>query len=148
MSGYFDDFEIGETIDTPSMTVSKEDILRFAQEFDPQPYHLDHEAALATPLKGLAASGWHTASILMRLLCETRPFGPHPLLGLGVDELRWHAPVRPGDTLRGVGEVLSTTPSSSRPDRGIVRIRWTLFNQRGEKVYSVIPIAIVPRRPA
>jgi acyl dehydratase len=146
--GYFDDLEVGRKIATPTTTVSADDIVRFAREFDPQPYHLDHAAALGSPLKGLAASGWHTAALLMRLLCETRPFGPNPLLGLGVDELRWLAPVRPGDELHAIGEVLSLTPSTSRPDRGTVRIRWTLYNQRDEPVYSAIPIAIVPRRPA
>src|SRR3712207_3261007 len=96
---WFDDLALGMRFRSPELTLAAADVKRFAQEFDPQPYHLDEEAAKATPLKGLAAPGWHTAAIVMRLMTETRPFGPQPLLGLGVDELRWLAPVRPGDTL-------------------------------------------------
>ena len=91
--------------------VTAEEIKRFAAEFDPQPYHLDEEAAKATPLKGLAASGWHTAAIAMRLMTDARPFGPHPLLGIGVDELRWLAPVRPGDVIHLEGEVIELVAS-------------------------------------
>jgi acyl dehydratase len=83
----------------------------------------------------------------MRLAVETRPFGPHPLLGLGVDELRWLAPVHPGDVLHLEGEVVELTPSRSKP-QGIARIKWTAFNPRGESVYTFTPIALVPRRPA
>ena len=96
-------------------------------------------------LKGLAASGWHTAAIAMRLAVEVRPFGPHPLLGLGVDELRWLAPVRPSDRLHLEGEVVELTPSRTKP-QGIARIKWTAFNQHGDPVYTFNPIAIVPRR--
>jgi acyl dehydratase len=85
---WFDDLAVGMRFKSPEKVVTREEILRFASEFDPQPYHLDEEAAERTPLKGLAASGWHTAAIAMRLAVEVRPFGPHPLLGLGVDELR------------------------------------------------------------
>src|ERR1051325_3898610 len=102
--------------------VTSEEIKRFASEYDPQPFHLDEAAAEQTPLKGLAASGWHTAAIAMRLALETRPFGPHPLLGIGVDELRWLAPVRPGDKLHLEGEVLELKPSKTKP-QGIVRIK-------------------------
>ena len=84
--------------------VTREDIKRFASEFDPQPFRLDETAAERTPLKGLAASGWHTAAIAIRLGVEVRPFGPHPLLGLGMDELRWLAPVRPDDVNQIEGE--------------------------------------------
>jgi acyl dehydratase len=100
--------------------VTREDIKRFASEFDPQAYHLDEAAAERSVFKGLAASGWHTAAIAMRLSVETRPFGPHPLLGLGVDELRWLAPVRPDDLLHLEGEVVELTPSRSKP-QGISR---------------------------
>jgi acyl dehydratase len=113
--------------------VTREEIKRFAAEFDPQPYHLDEAAAEQSPLKGLAASGWHMAAMAMRLALEVRPFGPHPLLGLGVDELRWLAPVRPGDVIHLEGEVTEVTPSRTRP-QGIVRIKWTAFNQDGTAV--------------
>ena len=146
MVEWFDDLKVGMHFKGGEVTVSKEDIFRFAREYDPQPFHLDDEAAKKTMLGGLAASGWHTAAIAMRLAAECRPFGPHPLLGAGVDDLRWLKPVRPGDTLRLEGEVVELLPSRSKP-QGIARVRWTLYDQHGEAVYTFIPIAIVPSRP-
>jgi len=143
---WFDDLALGMRFKSPAKLITREDIKRFALEFDPQPYHLDETAAEQTPLKGLAASGWHTAAIAMRLAVEARPFGPHPLLGLGVDELRWLAPVRPGDVIRLKGEVIELTPSRTKP-QGTVRIKWTAFNQHGNPVYTFTPIGVVPRRP-
>ena len=143
---WFDDLALGMRFRSADRRVTAEEIKRFAAEFDPQPYHLDEEAAKATPLKGLAASGWHTAAIAMRLMTDARPFGPHPLLGIGVDELRWLAPVRPGDVIHLEGEVIELLPSRTKP-QGIARIKWTAVNQRGEPLYTVIPLAIVPRRP-
>jgi acyl dehydratase len=147
MIEWFDDLHVGMRFESPKKLVTREDIKRFAAEFDPQPYHLDETAAEQSALKGLAASGWHTAAMAMRLAVETRPFGPHPLLGLGVDELRWLAPVRPGDTIHLEGEVVETTPSRTRP-HGTVRVKWTAFNQDGKAVYTFTPIGIVPRRPS
>jgi len=147
MVEWFDDLKVGMRFTSESKTVSREEILRFASEFDPQPFHLDDEAARHTILGGLAASGWHTAAISMRLALSTRPFGPHPLFGAGVDELRWIKPVRPGDTLHIDGEVTELIPSKSKP-LGTVRVKWTLFNQHDEAVYTFNPIAIVPRKPA
>ena len=106
MVEWFDDLKVGMRFKSEEVTVSKEDIIRFAREYDPQPFHLDDEAAKKTMLGGLAASGWHTAAIAMRLAAECRPFGPHPLFGAGVDDLRWLKPVRPGDTLHLEGEVV------------------------------------------
>ena len=146
MVEWFDDLKVGMRFKGGEVTVSKDDIIRFAREYDPQPFHLDEEAAKKTVLKGLAASGWHTAAIAMRLAAECRPFGPHPLLGAGVDDLRWLKPVRPGDTLRLEGEVVELAPSRSKP-QGVARVRWTLYDQHGEAVYTFIPIAIVPTRP-
>jgi acyl dehydratase len=147
MIEWFDDLALGMRFKSASKRVTREEIKRFASEFDPQPYHLDEAAAEQTPLKGLAASGWHTAAIAMRLAVDTRPFGAHPLLGLGVDELRWLAPVRPGDTVHIEGEVIELTPSKTKP-QGIVKVKWTAINQRGEPVYTFTPIAVVPRRPS
>jgi acyl dehydratase len=147
MIEWFDDLKVGMRFKSGEATVSKEDIKRFAREFDPQPFHTDEEAAEKTAFKGLAASGWHTAAIAMRLAVDVRPFGPHPLLGAGVDELRWMKPVRPGDTLHLEGEVVELIPSRTKP-QGIARIKWTAYNQNGEAVYTFIPIGIVPRRPA
>jgi acyl dehydratase len=147
MIEWFDDLKLGMRFNSGEATVSAEDIKRFASEFDPQPFHLDEAAARNTFFKGLAASGWHTAAIAMRLAVQARPFGPHPLLGAGVDDLRWMKPVRPGDTLHLEGEVVELIPSRSKP-QGIARVKWTAYNQHGEAVYTFNPIAIVPRRPA
>ena len=146
MIEWFEDLALGMRFKSPEKLVTREEIKRFALEFDPQGYHLDEAAAERSVFKGLAASGWHTAAISMRLAVEARPFGPHPLLGLGVDDLRWLAPVRPDDVLRLEGEVVELTPSRTRP-QGTVRVKWTAFNQRGEPVYTFTPIGIVPRRP-
>ena len=143
---WFDDLALGMRFRSADRRVTADEIKRFAAEFDPQPYHLDEEAAKATPLKGLAASGWHTAAIAMRLMTDARPFGPHPLLGIGVDELRWLAPVRPDDVIHLEGEVIELVASRTKP-QGIARVKWTAVNQRGEPLYTVIPLAIVPRRP-
>src|ERR1700752_3591477 len=146
MIEWFGDLALGMRFKTGEVTVTTEDIKRFAAEFDPQPFHLDEAAAERTAFKGLIASGWHTAAIAMRLAIEARPFGPHPLLGLGVDELRWLAPVRPGDVIRLEGEVTEVTPSQTRP-QGIVKWKWTAYTQNGAAVYTFTPIGIVPRRP-
>jgi len=146
MIEWFDDLKLGMRFTSGEATITKDDILRFAAEFDPQPFHLDEVAAENTAFKGLAASGWHTAAVAMRLAVQVRPFGPHPLLGAGVDDLRWFKPVRPGDTLRVEGEVVELVPSRTKP-QGIARIKWTAYNQHGEAVYTFNPIGIVPRRP-
>ena len=112
MVEWFDDLVLGMRFRTPEKRVTREDIKRFANEFDPQAYHLDEAAAERSVFGGLAASGWHTAAIAMRLAVETRPFGPHPLLGLGVDDLRWLAPVRPDDVIHLEGEVVELTHAS------------------------------------
>ncbi len=143
----FDDLALGMRFKTADKLVSREDIKRFAAEFDPQPYHLDEAAPERTPLKGLAASGWHTAAMAMRLIVDARPLGPHPLLGAGVDELRWLAPVRPGDVIHLEGEVIELTSSKSKP-QGNARIKRTAFNQHGDPVYTITAIVLVPRRPS
>jgi acyl dehydratase len=146
MVEWFEDFQVGMRFKGGQVHVTEADIKRFASEFDPQPFHLDNEAAKQTAFKGLAASGWHTAALAMRLTVEIHPFGPHPLLGLGVDNLRWLKPVRPGDTLRIEGELVDLKPSQTRP-QGTVLIKWTLYNQNDEAVFTFTPIGIVPTRP-
>jgi acyl dehydratase len=143
---WFDDLALGVRFKSGQGQITESDIKRFAAEYDPQPMHLDEEAAAKTPFKGLAASGWHTAAIAMNLAVQIRPFGPHPLIGMGVDELRWMAPVRANDILHLEGEVIGLTPSRTKP-QGIALVKWTAVNQKGEAVYTFTPIAIVPRRP-
>ena len=137
MIRYLEDFEPGQKFGSGELSVEATRIKSFAAEFDPQPYHLDDAAAEQSMFKGLAASGWHTAAMSMRLAVEARPFGPHPLLGLGVDELRWLAPVRPGDVIRLEGEVTEVTPSKTRP-QGTVKVKWTAYNQDGTAVYTFL----------
>jgi acyl dehydratase len=146
MVEWFDDLKLGMGFTSDKVTVSKDDILRFAAEFDPQPFHTDEVAAKSSILGGLAASGWHTAALAMKLAVAARPFGPHPLFGAGVDDLRWLKPVRPGDTLHLEGEVVELVASRTKP-QGVARVKWTAYNQNGEAVYTFNPIAIVPRRP-
>ena len=143
---WFDDLALGMRFKSGQVQITESDIKRFAAEYDPQPMHLDEEAAAKTPFKGLAASGWHTAAIAMNLAVQIRPFGPHPLIGMGVDELRWMGPVRANDILHLEGEVIGLTPSRTKP-QGIALVKWTAINQKGEAVYTFTPIAIVPRRP-
>ncbi|WP_429039282.1 MaoC family dehydratase [Bradyrhizobium elkanii] len=145
MIEWFDDLTIGMKFKTGEAQITAPEIKRFAAEFDPQPMHLDEATAAETLFKGLAASGWHTAGIAMRLLVEARPFGRHPIIGLG-GEVRWMAPVRPGDVLRMEGEVKDLTPSTTKP-QGTVVMKWTMSNQHGLTVYEFRPITIVPRRP-
>jgi len=122
-------------------------MIAFAAEFDPQPFHLDEQAASGSIFRGLAASGWHTAAVTMRLLVEgdLRPAGG--IVGAGFDEFRWPRPVRPGDELRVESEVLEVRPSKSRPDQGMIKVRTTTLNHRDEAVQVTVGNLVVPRRP-
>jgi acyl dehydratase len=144
---WFDDLVLGMRYQGAEIKVTRDDIKRFAAEFDPQPFHLDEAEAEKSIFKGLAASGWHTAALAMRLIVSVRPFGSNPVVGLGVDDLRWLAPVRPDDDLRVEGEVVELTPSRTKP-QGTVRVRWVVYNQNEEAVLRFTPIVVVPRRPA
>ncbi len=145
---YLEDITVGEKFGTGSLAVEIEKVKAFAAEFDPQPFHLDEAAARASLFGGLVASGWHTAALTMRLLVdgEFQPVGG--LIGLGVEEIRWPRPVRPGDILRVESEVLDVRTSRSQPDRGVVKVRNTTFNQDGEPVMVQVANLIVPRRPS
>jgi acyl dehydratase len=143
---YFDDLRPGQRFVSGSLTVSDTDIVRFAHEFDPQPFHLDDAAARDTPFGGLAASGWHTAALTMRLMVESGPPLAGGILGVG-GELTWSLPMRPGDTLQVHTEVVELIPSRSRPDRGMVRLRSETRNQRGEIIQTFVAKLIVLRRP-
>jgi acyl dehydratase len=145
---YLEDFAVGQTFRSGQLPIDAERIKTFAAEFDPQPFHLDEAAARGTIFRGLAASGWHTAAVTMRLLVESdlKPAGG--IVGAGFDEFRWPRPVRPGDELRVESEVLEVRPSRSRPDQGVLKVRTTTLNQNGEPVQISIGNLVVPRRPA
>ena len=144
---YLDDFKAGDRFQSEPFTVTEQQIIEFAREFDPQSFHLDPAAAECSMFKGLIASGWHTAAISMRLFVQATNFA-EGAIGLGVDELRWPNPVRPGDVLRVETEIVDVRPSRSKPDCGIVRIRNVTTNQRGEIVQTMFASALVRKKPA
>lgn len=145
---YLEDFAVGQKFGGAERArVDAARIKSFAAEFDPQPFHLDEKAAQGSMFRGLAASGWHTAAMTMRLLVasELQPAGG--IVGAGFDEFRWPTPVRPGDELRVESEILEVRPSKSRPDIGVVKVRTTTFNQKNEAVQVSVGSLMVPRRP-
>jgi len=144
---YLEDFAVGQTFRSGRLQIDKERIKTFGAEFDPQPFHLDEDAARDTIFGGLAASGWHTAAVTMRLLVESdlKPAGG--IVGAGADEFRWPRPVRAGDELRIESEVLEVRPSRSRPDQGLIKVRTTTLNQHDEAVQIIIANLVVRRRP-
>ena len=144
---YFEDLAAGERYAGGTATVDLAAIKAFAAAFDPQPFHLDETAAKASIFGRLVASGWHTMALTMRLMVEGELRSLWGLVGLGADELRWPRPVVPGDTLNVEWEVLEVRPSSSKPDRGIARLRVTTRNQRGETVLTLVTTILLPRRP-
>ncbi len=145
---YLEDFATGQTFGSGRLKVDKEQIKVFAAEFDPQPFHIDEETARDTMFRGLAASGWHTAALTMRLLVESEFKPAGGIIGAGVDELRWPRPVRPGDELHVESEILEVRPSKSRPEKGVIKLKTTTLNRNGEPVQVFIANLIVPRRPA
>ncbi len=146
---YLEDFTPGRTFTSDNrIVVDADSIKAYAAQFDPQPFHLDEAAAERTLFKGLAASGWHTMSITMRLMVDGGLPIAGGIVGAGSDELRWPRPTRPGDTLRVQCEVLEARPSKSRPDQGLIRVRITTLNQNDEPVLTLIGNLVVPRRPA
>jgi acyl dehydratase len=145
---YLDDIAVGQTFESDSVAVEVEKLTAFAAEFDPQPFHLDEVAARKSLFGGLVASGWHTAALTMKLIVEGEFQPAGGLIGLGVEQIRWPRPVRPGDVLRVESEVLEVRESQSNADRGIVKVRNTTRNQAGETVMIQVANLIVPRRPA
>lgn len=144
---YLEDFAVGQTFVSGRLRIDEEQIKRFASEFDPQPFHLDDKAARDTMFRGLAASGWHTAALTMRLLVEGELKPAGGIVGAGIDELRWPRPVRPGDELRVESEVLEVRPSKSRPEQGMIKVRSTTLNESGEAVQIFVGNLVVPRKP-
>jgi acyl dehydratase len=144
---YFEDLKGGDRFKSVTYQVSEEQLISFAREFDPQPFHLDAAVADQTMFKGLIASGWHTAAITMRLFVQTLNFA-EGAIGLGVDELRWPNAVRPGDRLQVETEIVDLRGSRSRPSHGVVRLRYVTTNQRDEIVQTMTASALVLRRSA
>ena len=143
----FEDFQIGQTFSSEPQTLTRERIIEFGEEFDPQPAHLSDELAAASQFGELIASGWHTACVAMRLTydaCFARIEGGG--MGAGVEKLTWIRTVRPGDALHAVVEVTEKRESRSRPDKGIINFLTTAFNQDGERVLTMLATVIVPRR--
>ncbi len=144
---YFDDLEPGMKFTTGSLTVTVEEIKTFASQFDPQPFHTDELAAEKSLFKGLAASGWHTASLTMRLMITSGIPLANGSIGAGV-EINWPTPTRPGDELHVVMEVQEVIPSTSKPDRGIAVVRNRTFNQHGQVVQDMTAKMLSFRRPS
>lgn len=144
---YFEDIEVGSTASFGAYAVTREEVIAFAQKYDPQPFHLSDEAAAATHFKRLAASGWHTASMTMAMLVDYLKVDPQAGLGSpGIDELRWLKPVYPGDTLRCETEILETRVSASRPEMGIYKSRMSVFNQDDVKVMTFVSNVMIATR--
>jgi acyl dehydratase len=144
---YLEDYAVAQKFGSGSLRVEREALLRFAAEFDPQPAHLDDAAARDTIFGGLAASGWHTTALTMRLLVDSdlKPAGG--IVGAGFDEFRWPLPVRAGDELRLDIEILEVRPSKSRPQQGLIKVRTTTLNQDGAAVQVSVGNLMVQRRP-
>jgi acyl dehydratase len=145
---YLEDFAAGQKYaGAERLRVEPERIRTFAAEFDPQPFHLDDAAARKSIFRGLAASGWHTAAMTMKLLVASGLEPAGGIVGAGFDEFRWPLPVRPGDELRVEVEVLEVRPSKSRPDLGLIKVRTTTLNQNGEAVQVSVGNLMVPKKP-
>jgi len=144
---YFEDFVVGQTIPVGTRTVTEEEIIVFAKQFDPQPFHVDPEAAAKSMFGGIIASGWHTCSMIMRLMVDGFLNESTSLGSPGVDEVRWIKPVRGGDTLSVTTTILDVKPSGTRPDRGVVWTEWRASNQHGELVATIKGMGMFGRRP-
>jgi len=144
---YWEDFEVGETVELGSRTFTAEAIIAYAREFDPQPFHIDAEAAKGSVFGGLIASGWHTCSVGMRMICDSYINRSVSMGAPGVDNIRWPNPVRAGDTVTYRRVLLEKRASNSRPDMGLVKTRWEAVNQRGETVLTMDGWGMFGRRP-
>ena len=145
---YFEDFSVGRVFDSGTRQLSEQDILGFAREYDPQYFHTDPEAAKQSIFGGLIASGWQTVGVCMRLMCDSYLLESSSMGSPGMDAVRWVKPVYPGDTLRIRTTVIAAKPSSSKPDRGMVTMRWDVFNQKDELVMHMQSMQMMGRRPA
>ena len=144
---YFDDLKIGDRFETDTTTISKEDIVGFARQYDPQSYHVNEEAAAATEFGGLIASGFHMLAASFGLFFHSRVLEKHNLGSPGMEQVRWLRPLRPGDTIHGVAEVIDLQPSRSKADRGSIWMRHDTVNQHGEVIMSAVCIHRLRRKP-
>lgn len=145
---YFEDFKVGDTLEVGSRTLSEEEIISFARQYDPQPFHVDRDAAAKSIYGGLISSGWQTVLLMMQTMVNGFLNDSSSQGSPGVDELRWLRPVRPGDTLTFSTTVLAVKPSATKPDRGIVQSQWRAENQQGEMVATLKGMNIFLRRPS
>ena len=145
---FLDDLAPGQRFTSPGLTLTEAKIIDFAWRYDPQPFHLDANAAASSPYGGLIASGFQSLAVCFRLFIQSGILAESSMGSPGIDELRWLAPVRPGDTLHSEIEVLEVRPSNSKPDRGIARLKYQAVNQRGEAVLGFIVNHLLRRRPA
>ena len=145
---FFGDYVPGQVFELGQVRVTEADVIDFASRYDPQPMHVDLEAARNSRFGGLVASGWQTTVLTMRLYVDRFLWHPSSLASPGVDEIRWPHPVRPGDVLRARATVVEATPSRKRDDRGVVRARVEVENQDGQLVFSAIVLSIIARRPS
>jgi acyl dehydratase len=144
---WWEDFQVGERIEMGRHTFEEAEIIAFARQFDPQPFHVDPVAAQGGFFGGLIASGWHTCAVGMRLTVDSHVNATRSLGSPGLDNIRWHKPVRPGDTISYSRVVLESRASGSRPDAGLVKSRWEAVNQNGELVMSMEGWGMFGRRP-
>ncbi len=145
---YWEDFETGERKNIGSVVVDKDEVIKFASRYDPQPFHVDEAAAKQSIYGGLIASGWHTCAMVMRLMCDSYLLESASLGSPGIENVRWLRPVRPGDRLTAYRTIEETRLSTSRPDRGIVKTLWEVENQKGELVLTMSGIQFFLRRNA
>jgi len=143
---YWEDFKVGEVHQIGEKRVDKDEIIAFAKQFDPQPFHVDEAAAKASVYGGLIASGWHTVALVMRMMCDSYMLDSASLGSPGIDNLKWLKPVRPGDAIRAQRTTLEVRASASRPDMGLVKTRWEVFNQNGEPVMTMEGYGMFRRR--
>jgi acyl dehydratase len=145
---YYEDLAATLSDNVGSRSISSEEIVRFAREYDPQPFHVDEEAARRSPYGGLIASGWMTCSVVMRMMCDAYLLEAASLGSPGIDNVKWLKPVRPGDVISVVRKTLEARKSASKPDRGIIRSLWEVTNQHGEMVMTMEGLGIFGCRPA
>jgi acyl dehydratase len=145
---YYEDLAATPSDNIGSRSITSEEIIRFAREYDPQPFHVDPEAAKRSPYGGLIASGWMTCAVVMRMMCDAYLLESASLGSPGIDNVKWLKPVRPGDTITVVRKTLEARKSASKPDRGIIRSLWEVTNQDGETVMTMEGLGIFRCRPA